>query len=154
MFADWELVGIPQRVVISDRGLKGGTVELQGRREAVATVAPLTDAALDPALQASRGDFVARTDAVLALCEAIALRLETSTAAAGSADAAAAPAAIDLQVMELTYEALKAALLAAGAAGRLPLAEMEEALRRFSAIRRATQQAAKAAQRQMHRSDT
>jgi len=45
MFADWELVGIPQRVVISDRGLKGGTVELQGRREAVATVAPLTDAA-------------------------------------------------------------------------------------------------------------
>lgn len=117
--------------------------------------APLPEfAALDPALQASRGDFVARTDAVLALCEAIALQLETSTAAAGSADAAAAPAAIDLQVMELTYEALKAALLAAGAAGRLPLAEMEEALRRFSAIRRATQQAAKAAQRQMHRSDT
>jgi prolyl-tRNA synthetase len=35
MFADWELVGIPLRVVISDRGLKGGTVELQGRREAL-----------------------------------------------------------------------------------------------------------------------
>jgi len=45
MFADWELIGIPQRVVISDRGLKAGTVELQGRREAAATVAPLADAA-------------------------------------------------------------------------------------------------------------
>ncbi|WP_088282350.1 proline--tRNA ligase [Ideonella sp. A 288] len=45
MFADWELVGVPQRVVLSDRGLKAGTVELQGRREAQATVAPLAEAA-------------------------------------------------------------------------------------------------------------
>ena len=45
MFADWELIGVPQRVVISDRGLKAGTVELQGRRDAAATVAPLVDAA-------------------------------------------------------------------------------------------------------------
>jgi prolyl-tRNA synthetase len=37
MFADWELIGVPQRVVISDRGLKDGLVELQGRREAEAT---------------------------------------------------------------------------------------------------------------------
>ena len=44
MFADWELVGIPLRVVISDRGLKAGTVEIQGRREAAATVVPLLDA--------------------------------------------------------------------------------------------------------------
>ena len=44
MFADWELVGVPQRVVISDRGLKAGTVELQGRREVVASVLPLVDA--------------------------------------------------------------------------------------------------------------
>jgi prolyl-tRNA synthetase len=36
MFADWELIGIPQRVVLSDRGLKDGTVELQGRCEAAA----------------------------------------------------------------------------------------------------------------------
>jgi prolyl-tRNA synthetase len=36
MFADWELIGIPQRVVISDRGLKDGQVELQGRQEAEA----------------------------------------------------------------------------------------------------------------------
>ena len=45
MFADWELVGVPQRVVISDRGLKSGTLELQGRREAQAAVVPLLDAA-------------------------------------------------------------------------------------------------------------
>jgi prolyl-tRNA synthetase len=37
MFADWELVGIPHRVVISDRGLKEGKVEYQGRRESQAT---------------------------------------------------------------------------------------------------------------------
>jgi prolyl-tRNA synthetase len=45
MFADWELVGVPQRVVISDRGLKAGTVELQGRREATASVVALAEAA-------------------------------------------------------------------------------------------------------------
>jgi prolyl-tRNA synthetase len=45
MFADWELVGVPQRVVISDRGLKAGTVELQGRREAQAAATALADAA-------------------------------------------------------------------------------------------------------------
>ena len=44
MFADWELVGVPQRLVISDRGLKAGTVELQGRREAAASVLPLAEA--------------------------------------------------------------------------------------------------------------
>ena len=44
MFADWELVGVPQRVVISDRGLKAGTDELQGRREAAASVLPLAEA--------------------------------------------------------------------------------------------------------------
>ena len=45
MFADWELIGVPQRVVISDRGLKAGTVELQGRREDQASVVPLAQAA-------------------------------------------------------------------------------------------------------------
>jgi prolyl-tRNA synthetase len=37
MFADWELIGVPQRVVISERGLKDGTFEVQGRREAQAS---------------------------------------------------------------------------------------------------------------------
>ncbi len=44
MFADWELIGVPLRVVISDRGLKAGTVELQGRRETEAVTAALEDA--------------------------------------------------------------------------------------------------------------
>jgi len=37
MFADWELVGVPHRVVLSDRGLKEGKLEYQGRRDAQAT---------------------------------------------------------------------------------------------------------------------
>ena len=45
MFADWELIGVPQRVVLSDRGLKAGTVELQGRREDAASVVPLAEVA-------------------------------------------------------------------------------------------------------------
>jgi prolyl-tRNA synthetase len=45
MFADWELLGIPQRVVISDRGLKDAMTEVQGRREAQAGSVPLAEAA-------------------------------------------------------------------------------------------------------------
>jgi prolyl-tRNA synthetase len=41
MFADWELIGVPHRVVISDRGLKDGKVEYQGRRDPQATAVPL-----------------------------------------------------------------------------------------------------------------
>ncbi len=37
MFADWELIGVPYRVVISERGLKEGTIEYQGRRDAAST---------------------------------------------------------------------------------------------------------------------
>jgi len=37
MFADWELIGIPHRVVISDRGLKQGELEYQHRRDEAAT---------------------------------------------------------------------------------------------------------------------
>ena len=37
MFADWELIGVPHRVVLGDRGLKEGQVEYQGRRDEVAT---------------------------------------------------------------------------------------------------------------------
>jgi len=44
MFADWELIGVPLRVVISDRGLKAGTVEMQGRRDAQPAVVPLAQA--------------------------------------------------------------------------------------------------------------
>ncbi len=43
MFADWELIGIPHRVVLSDRGLKEGKVEYQGRRDAQATAVPAAE---------------------------------------------------------------------------------------------------------------
>jgi prolyl-tRNA synthetase len=45
MFADWELIGVPHRIVLSDRGLKEGQVEYQGRRDAAPSVLPLADAA-------------------------------------------------------------------------------------------------------------
>jgi prolyl-tRNA synthetase len=37
MFADWELIGVPHRVVIGERGLKEGKLEYQGRRDTQAT---------------------------------------------------------------------------------------------------------------------
>ncbi|MDP1899394.1 MAG: proline--tRNA ligase [Rubrivivax sp.] len=45
MFADWELIGVPWRVVLSDRGLKAGTVEMQGRRETEASAVPVSEVA-------------------------------------------------------------------------------------------------------------
>lgn len=44
MFADWELIGVPHRVVIGERGLKEGNIEYQGRRDTEATQVPVTDA--------------------------------------------------------------------------------------------------------------
>jgi prolyl-tRNA synthetase len=44
MFADWELIGVPHRIVVGDRGLKDGNIEYQGRRDAEATQVPLADA--------------------------------------------------------------------------------------------------------------
>jgi prolyl-tRNA synthetase len=43
MFADLELIGIPHRIVIGDRGLKEGNVEYQGRHDATAQSVPLQD---------------------------------------------------------------------------------------------------------------
>ena len=37
MLADWELIGVPHRVVLGDRGLKDGVVEYQHRRDTEAT---------------------------------------------------------------------------------------------------------------------
>jgi prolyl-tRNA synthetase len=45
MFADLELIGIPHRIVIGDRGLKENNVEYQGRRDSSAQVIPLQDVA-------------------------------------------------------------------------------------------------------------
>jgi prolyl-tRNA synthetase len=45
MFADWELIGVPHRVTLGDRGLKTGEVEYQHRRDAGATAVPLAEIA-------------------------------------------------------------------------------------------------------------
>lgn len=37
MFADWELIGVPHRVTIGDRGLKDGQLEYQHRRDAASS---------------------------------------------------------------------------------------------------------------------
>jgi prolyl-tRNA synthetase len=44
MFADWELIGVPHRVTIGDKGLKDGQIEYQHRRDAVATKVALAEA--------------------------------------------------------------------------------------------------------------
>jgi prolyl-tRNA synthetase len=44
MFADMELIGIPHRVVVGDRGLKDGRIEYQGRRDAQGESLALQDA--------------------------------------------------------------------------------------------------------------
>jgi prolyl-tRNA synthetase len=41
MFADWELIGAPHRVVLGDKGLKEGLAEYQGRRDSEATKLPV-----------------------------------------------------------------------------------------------------------------
>ena len=43
MFADLELIGIPHRLTIGDRGLKEGIVEYQARRDTTPTKVPVAD---------------------------------------------------------------------------------------------------------------
>jgi prolyl-tRNA synthetase len=45
MFADWELIGVPYRVVIGERGLKEGQLEFQARTDAEASAIPVGDVA-------------------------------------------------------------------------------------------------------------
>ena len=45
MFADWELIGVPHRVTLGDRGLKDGLVEYQHRRDAGDTSVPMGEVA-------------------------------------------------------------------------------------------------------------
>ncbi len=44
MFADWELVGVPVRLTVGDRGLKEGSIELTERRGLATNTVPLADA--------------------------------------------------------------------------------------------------------------
>jgi prolyl-tRNA synthetase len=43
MFADMELIGIPHRVVVGDKGLDDGVVEYKGRRDAEMQLIPITE---------------------------------------------------------------------------------------------------------------
>ena len=43
MFAEWELIGVPHRVTIGDKGLKDGVVEYQHRRDAEASKVASSD---------------------------------------------------------------------------------------------------------------
>ncbi len=45
MFADWELIGVPLRITVGDRGLKDGQVEMQARRDGVVANVAVGDAA-------------------------------------------------------------------------------------------------------------
>jgi prolyl-tRNA synthetase len=47
MFADMELIGIPHRIVVGERGLKDGMIEYQGRRDKESRRIPI-DQALSP----------------------------------------------------------------------------------------------------------
>jgi prolyl-tRNA synthetase len=43
MFADWELIGVPHRITIGDKGLKDGLVEYQHRRDAESSKVAVAD---------------------------------------------------------------------------------------------------------------
>ncbi|MBA3032169.1 MAG: proline--tRNA ligase [Gammaproteobacteria bacterium] len=43
MFADWELIGVPHRITIGERGLKEGVAEYQQRRDPEVAKVPLAD---------------------------------------------------------------------------------------------------------------
>ena len=103
--------------------------------QAAAALALPPLAAADAPLAAAMADFDAAADALLARCD------PPAPVAASDLDA-------DLRTLETRYEALKAALLTAGAQTRLPLPDMEQALRRCSALRRAVQQLHKSRRRQ------
>ncbi|PLC50285.1 proline--tRNA ligase [Pollutimonas subterranea] len=44
MFADWELIGVPLRITIGDRGLKDNVLEIQARRDDSAAKVPVEEA--------------------------------------------------------------------------------------------------------------
>jgi prolyl-tRNA synthetase len=44
MFADWELIGVPHRITVGERGLKNGQIEYTHRRSLQANPVDLADA--------------------------------------------------------------------------------------------------------------
>lgn len=89
-------------------------------------------AATGTALAQAQSNFAHRADELFVLCDPL------------EGDASPGIVVRALDAVEQDYQALKAALLAAGADGQLPIAAMEQALRRSSALRRCAQQLAKA----------
>ncbi len=55
MFADWELIGVPVRVTVGDRGLKDGKVEVLTRRGLVNDALPVADAVAEVKARLARG---------------------------------------------------------------------------------------------------
>jgi prolyl-tRNA synthetase len=43
MFADWELIGVPHRITVGERGLKDGNLEYVDRRSLQTTLVPMSD---------------------------------------------------------------------------------------------------------------
>ncbi len=60
LLADQELVGIPYRIVIGERGLKEGVVECQHRRDAAAAKVPVAEAASHIGARLAKGGEPAR----------------------------------------------------------------------------------------------
>jgi phosphate:Na+ symporter len=89
----------------------------------------------DPAADTLHEGFLTAADALLGLCDPLTYDPEVATLEGAITD------------MEAAYENLKTGLLATGATGGARMANMEDALRRYSALRRAAQQAAKARRR-------
>ncbi len=102
--------------------------------QAVAAAALPPLGAADAGLASAQAAFAAAASALLSRCDPT-----------GPVDADALEA--DLGTMEAHYEDLKATLLSAGADARLALTDMEQALRRCSALRRAAQQLHKSRRR-------
>ncbi len=60
LLADQELVGIPYRIVIGERGLKEGVVECQHRRDAAAAKVPVAQAPSHIGTRLAKGGEPAR----------------------------------------------------------------------------------------------
>lgn len=105
-----------------------------GAEQAVAAAALPALGPVDPRLAASATAFTEAADDSLRRCD------PTEPIDLAGMDA-------DLGTMDARYEDLKVQLLAAGADARLTLTDMEQALRRCSALRRATQQLHKSRRR-------
>ena len=63
MFADMELIGVPHRVVVGERGLKDGLLEYKGRTDAEAQMV-----AIDAMIDFIKGSCAALTGALPSCC--------------------------------------------------------------------------------------